>query len=276
MLQYVGTGMGLQHSGDVANAALYAKAEIAFVLLQSIRDKYHIWRYWRYFDDIFIILDSTCMHNLRRFFSAFKRECGYFRPELEEVSQTCVSMLNMEVYAYEGKAYTRVKFKATSLGTPLSWSSSHPPHVHMGWPISTLKSAMSLCSTPFSMLEAGNTFIQRFKSHNGSEVLITKLTCTLQNLVRARKSKILSACKASTPSTERDSSSWVVLPYHLLWSLASVYQSIFRWLNSMDSKNTLAHAGVQHIGFRLAYRNCQMPAYVLFNQICITKGGRLG
>jgi hypothetical protein len=102
-------------------------------------------------------------------------------------------------YAFQGKAYTRVKFKASSLGTPLSWSSSHPQHVHMGWPVSTLKSARALCSTSASMLTAGNTLIQRFKSHNADEVLITILSDLLHHLIRSRNSRGLPEKKVSTP-----------------------------------------------------------------------------
>lgn len=274
----VGAGMGLKHSSHLANLCLYLLAEKFFVLLPITMQTFGIIRYWRYFDDILIVLNHNDRVRIDRFFATFSSASECFIPDLEPVSNSSVSMLNMCVYIdCNSCLQTRAIFKSTSLGTPLSPSSAHAPHVHRSWPYSTLHNTLALCSTPRDMNIASAQYIQRFISHGAPDQLIFKLRSMLsQCKLRSRLSAAAAVVRTSPhplPVIDKvDHVSWCVLPFHPLWDKSGAYRSISGWLNGHDCHQIMMHAGVKYVGARISFSNILKPAYIHFNNWAVGRG----
>jgi hypothetical protein len=145
-----GAGMGLVHSSDIANFALWRLSEHDYACNSDVALDHGIVGYWKYFDDIFMI--TSDISRFKRWYHGCVTRSQCFVPEIEEISRVAVRMLNMCIYSDDrGVLQTRTHFKDDSLGVPMSPSSAHVSHVHSSWPVSTLVSALRLCSTVSDM-----------------------------------------------------------------------------------------------------------------------------
>ena len=134
----VGSGMGLIHSPDVTNYALYMQAEKDFLCTYNVREKYGLIDAIRYFDDLLIIFKERDDCIITNFVRDFKRVCGPFSFKIEEQGKA-VNMLNVHIFPNNNRLCTKAIFKDTSLAVPLSVHSAHPAKVHRTWPKSTLR-----------------------------------------------------------------------------------------------------------------------------------------
>ena len=69
-----GSGMGLLHSGDVADAALLKMAEARYAVMPSVMNCMGICKYFRFKDDILVIADDRKRQCVVRFLKEFKKK----------------------------------------------------------------------------------------------------------------------------------------------------------------------------------------------------------
>ena len=65
----IGSGMGLKSSGGISDYAFFVLAESEFMLNPSVRDQFGIRAYFRFKDDLLVILDGR-EGNVRFFLGA--------------------------------------------------------------------------------------------------------------------------------------------------------------------------------------------------------------
>eukprot|EP00438_Fugacium_kawagutii_P033550 Skav211084 [mRNA] locus=scaffold2002:133662:134778:- [translate_table: standard] len=93
----VGTGMGLNFSGELSDAAFYTMAEKWAISDPDIFGLAGILGYWRFKDDILIIVRSDCLRSFRSWFEQWKRRAGSFALEVDTISQDETVFLDLDL-----------------------------------------------------------------------------------------------------------------------------------------------------------------------------------
>ena len=146
----LGSGMGVECSGDTSDIAFYELAEKDFALNPEVQNKYDVQFYARFRDDILVILG--CDYELRvEFCQLFKQRCSYFKVLFESINRNSAVMLDLRLE--KGKRFDKTSIldismhiKGTSQGMPLSFFSEHLPSIHRNWPISRCMHYERCCS----------------------------------------------------------------------------------------------------------------------------------
>ena len=169
-----GTGMGLVHSGELADLCLHVRVERDFVCVDSFRQQYGLIRYYRFKDDVLTIMrDSSCV---LPFFHEYARRAGYYKVELEDVSGHLARYLDISIVRAGGTYTIRPFFKETTLNsTPLSVSSAHAPHVHGSWPLAVMRGLADKSSDDSILRKAKQTMIDRFVKFHHCPRVISRL-----------------------------------------------------------------------------------------------------
>ena len=92
-----GSGMGMACSGEVSDASLLQMAELPFILRDDIRRKFHIVAYFRFKEDILLIVGGSKLSR-RELIGQLRRRSACFELEVDELSNEGVSMLDIWVY----------------------------------------------------------------------------------------------------------------------------------------------------------------------------------
>lgn len=125
---FLGSGMGLGHSGHISNLAFYRRVERR--LLAKYQSDPRVIRYIRYFDDIFVLFDGAdIMHEFAR---ALNDYAAYFVIEERQVSQNSVQYLDLTITVKNDKLV--IEPTLNKMPKPLCPTSAHPMHVHASWP----------------------------------------------------------------------------------------------------------------------------------------------
>ena len=93
----VGTGMGLPHSGSLANSAFAGRVERTWLSRESTKAAYGIFLYARYMDDIIVVLRRD-FKLVRQFIQELSHRSGYFIMQVESCSLAHATMLDLELY----------------------------------------------------------------------------------------------------------------------------------------------------------------------------------
>ena len=165
-----GTGMGLVHSGEVADCAYFHRVERGRMDDKSYLARYKIDGYWRFKDDALLLVND--MDLAKQFIWDTMRLADYFVVECEAVSSTQVKFLEVMVEKTYERFVIRPEYKPTNLGIPLDTSSAHPVHVHTSWPKAVLRRAMLLSSTLHGAEAAREVLRQRFIQHFAPKPII--------------------------------------------------------------------------------------------------------
>ena len=174
-----GTGMGLKHSGETADAALAVKSEINYACKRAVMEAHNILAFFRFRDDVLLIASDKNNRSLtRKYVKRYIELSDYFRVLCEEVSSTKITMLDIEVSIRGNKFITAPTWKPTSLGIPLCTSSAHPKKVHEGWPIALIRRLGPLSSNLQNALRAKKLLVERFCQHLASEQVIATMKST--------------------------------------------------------------------------------------------------
>ena len=126
-----GTGMGMQHSSETADLALFNLMEKDILSNQERLQEYGIVGYYRFRDDILIL--GSNRPDARTFVQYLKNHSGCYQLEVEQVSSSVVQMLDLKLFNFRGTIRTSVAIKPTAMGMPLSAESIHPMSVHKSW-----------------------------------------------------------------------------------------------------------------------------------------------
>ena len=141
----IGSGMGLRHSGAIADLAFAMLAELPWALKPYNLSAYGIKTYMRFKDDIFVVANDKI--KLREWYWRLRDGATCFKTIVEQYSLSCVSMLQVTVSVEGSRLVARPKFKEMSLEVPLCTSSAHARHVHR-WPCSFIRN-LGLISTDY-------------------------------------------------------------------------------------------------------------------------------
>ena len=132
-----GSGMGLPHSGEVADM-VFLMNERKFILVSENIMKYSIKAYFRYKDDMMMIIDNTGS-NVPRVWYRYKICAAPFEVKMDSISQNECIMLDTRFFKGQrhcatGKMDYEVFFKHTSTGQTLNSDSFHLNSTHRAWP----------------------------------------------------------------------------------------------------------------------------------------------
>ena len=135
---FKGTGMGLNHSGFLANLAYYVKVEKAFV---SRLASLGIRKYLRYHDDIVIIFDTR---DALLAFTPYVKNTAYFKVLCNSVSCSYVEFLELGISIDSTTRNILVQPLLNKIPIPLCRSSCHEKGVHISWPSAVRNRAVVL------------------------------------------------------------------------------------------------------------------------------------
>ena len=132
----LGSGMGLKHSGDVADLSLYEELE-TWSTAESVLRENEIDGYWRFRDDILLLAGnrSKSVPYARQ----LVERGGIFKLKCEGFYESTVHFLDVRITRTNTMFEFGPEFKPTSLQIPLSQCSAHPGHVHSSWPTGQLR-----------------------------------------------------------------------------------------------------------------------------------------
>lgn len=133
------SGMGLTHSGDIANLCFIVKVE-SKVFTQSLGE-YGILAYKRYFDDCFFAFQS--LPEMRTTLRTFFNVQSYFRIIATNTSPTHVQFLELDVTNDGEKLLANMALRKQPI--PLCPTSSHSMSIHRAWPRAVLAINVALC-----------------------------------------------------------------------------------------------------------------------------------
>eukprot|EP00973_Karenia_brevis_P006469 880771-Karenia_brevis.AAC.1 len=137
-----GTGMGLPHSGEVSDAALYARMERG-LLNESTYQIHGILHYFRFKDDILLICSQRGAPGTQGFFQIMKQRAGYYKLTCDNVGRN-VRFLELNITIQDNYVRYSHALKPHAFTVPLSPLSAHHPSVHKGWPKAVVKRVQSL------------------------------------------------------------------------------------------------------------------------------------
>ena len=173
---HVGSGMGMNFSSEVADTAVYLDFERRFFLLQSVRTNLGIKAYFRFRDDLFMVIAST-----DGWAGKFGKEWHQYIDAVNspykldpwELSSVSLSWLDVNV-AFRPDLQRMVFspfIKPTSLAIPLSEDSEHHPSVHTSWPKAVLNRFSGNSSFHCDFLAARALLVDRLHRHGASRSL---------------------------------------------------------------------------------------------------------
>ena len=209
----LGSGMGLPHSGELADLVLLNCMERNFTCARKKRVDVGIQQYWRFRDDILIVGSNPT--GSRQFFNSMKARAKYFALKVESVSRTDIRYLQLTI-GIDRKAHKfwcAPTYKESSLGMPLSHRSCQPMHVHMSWPAAQISGLGGLTTTAEGAEHAKSTFIEKFVSHYSSPAIVDII----------RRTDPYKGSKTEKKNKDQDggmSKLWLVCGYHPSWRRA--------------------------------------------------------
>ncbi|CAE7505839.1 unnamed protein product, partial [Symbiodinium microadriaticum] len=149
-----GTGMGLPHSGEVADSAFAALAEDPWATNPATQASHNIDGYWSFKDDILLL--GSHKQRAKEFFWRLREMASFFKVKCETWNANEIQFLEVLVVknARKGCFETKPRYRDSNISKPLDISSAHPQHVHRSWPMALTHRARSLTNTPEGMKEA--------------------------------------------------------------------------------------------------------------------------
>ena len=165
-----GSGIGLRHSGAVADASMACLVEQdlqwAFALGVEV--------FLRFRDDVFVAAKNP--QCARAFIQEYQRRAACFcEVKLESTSVVVVTFLDMKVSKTpNGRLEFSPYVKKSARHLPLGGDSYHPPGVHSSWPVSECRRMLRRSSSAKDGLEWAMFKIGRFRHYGVQEHVLRK------------------------------------------------------------------------------------------------------
>jgi len=253
-----GSGMGLPHSGDIADLCLLLLIEL-WLLRPCVRAKCGIAFYLRFRDDALLAIAPK---RLDRVLDHIRVQAKFFKVE-EESRNIYAKFLNLKVFRVGSTIVTKYYRKETNVCLPLPANSGQHPSIHRTWPVQLLRSIDGLCSRQKHALEAVESLQHRF-----SEAIVPILW---PKDVRQHVCSIV-----SKPATAANQTLWMPLPYHP--AVARIFQTALRlsmeelrpYFNVVFGKDGL----LDIVNIRIAWSNHGRPLIFVLRQL--SEGGGRG
>jgi hypothetical protein len=198
-----GSGMGLTHSGETADAALANCMELGLINDPHAHTVHGLVAYYRFKDDILMIGDNRM--RIRALYKQMEERSKFYVLYTEGVSKSHARMLDT-LLTYDGnKIESSVAYKDTATDTTLSTGSAHHTQVHMMWPQAYVTRIFNLTTNQDKAAMEMSKFLKRLQRNFSAPEVINATIVKSRALLRgeSRKARDLSERKA-----------WLVLPYH--------------------------------------------------------------
>ena len=170
-----GSGMGLPHSGIVANISFYKRVEAKLATSDSLAS-HSVSKYSRYYDDI--VMMYTDRDKFKDFVGKMRHSAKYFTIECSAVSSECVQFLDLDVSLSGGRAVVLPNLDKTV--APLHPSSGQAEHVHRSWPKSVASRVGRLAGP--SAREYIQELILKYRRHNACDYTLSIMASNLKGL----------------------------------------------------------------------------------------------
>ena len=264
----VGSGMGMTFSGDVSDAAFYWMAERDFVLQPATRQRYCIYLYVRYKDDILTILGGT-RETRAEFVRVFRSKTDFFKLKVDSFSSSSIEMLDITIFkgprwSSTGLLDHKLFTKPSSQWQPLSIRSGQAPSVHNAWPNTQLQRVRGLCNNPADAFLAEQNFKDMYLASIGIDIFRAQSSSPSRSLTRS-----------GHPSH-------LVIPYRREWGSAKIAKTA-NDICRLWSTRLREHTRIKCDWIRIAWANpgrCLLHQVLGFNKMqhrqshkydCITK-----
>ena len=239
-----GSGMGLQHSGEVADSAFFHLAKRSLLAAAPVQRRFLIEAFFRFKDDMIVVARSppdallgSC--GLSALLRTVRVHARCFKLVVEAISSTSLPVLDVTVTVVRHKDGTAsLTFgpydKPTSIARPLSYTSAHPASVHNGWPFAVLRRKADQCANADAFYQVRARFVRKFVACHAPLHLIQRL-----NNFPFRKAE-----RTPQASSSALSSAWMPLPYHPAWRNAH-FSFALRQLHESTLVRSLSEALAQ-------------------------------
>ena len=215
-----GAGMGLLCSGELCDSTFYKTVEEQ--ILGNL-DRWGVIGYFRFRDDILVIIDSPYTTRLD-FVYSLKAKSTVWQLKVEAVSRSEVCFLDMCIFKGERWHTTKcldvtIYHKETAQKQILATHSLHPPHTHLSWPRSLIHRIFTLCNTRTYQFEELSRLKRMLADRCGMEHVLLVFDPPLR-----RAPKL--ACHDSRRVASR-----LIIPYHREWEIGSIHSTLQRILS---------------------------------------------
>ena len=253
-----GSGMGLPHSGTVANLSFLKRVELPLVDSSVFRAcKVHIYK--RYHDDIFAVHSSS--EGFLSFYYSMQSKAHHFVLKCTNVSSKGLKYLDTHICIHGTRLIVEPDLSKPVM--PLSATSGHSISVHRSWP-SALAHRVEFLASKSNFEHALRSVISKYRVCNASE-------CTLRILCSALNKTDPTVLPHPNSALQRNSavaSKWVKISFHPLWQrtlpriLASVgipphftWRPRIAWRNSFGALESCI-ASSNRLKIQLQTRRC--------------------
>lgn len=244
-----GSGMGLPHSGAVADACFWSLCEDGFIINnKQYLEGCGVKLYLRFKDDIWIWARAASgERRCARFITELMERAKItYTVELVDMSHHRVDFLSVGVSFKNGAFETKPVLKVS--GTPLSCTSAHASSVK-AWPVTYLKNLAGLCSDESVYETVKKEFVKTF------------INMSSPSFVSVLNSVEYEQCMAKRVKSERHSRGhgsdaavmWLVLPYHPAFEKAGMTSRINDVLKEPEWQRIAANLGIGRI--RVSWKN---------------------
>ena len=216
-----GCGIGLLHSGDVADAAFYSLVE-KILLDNDEFIRYGVVDWYRFRDDMCFLLHSGPL--FQKLLDRMRRLSGCFELKVEEVSTVELRYLDVVLRREDDRIVTYPYLKDPGLSRRLSCKSAHPREIHLAWPKMMLQRVPSLSNSDGGVA-AYNAELLRRLYNDGCLVHLTH-NKNMKSLKRVSRSSML----------------WLPMGYHPWWC-RQMKRAVSR-MNNDASLNSLLRMAV--------------------------------
>ena len=156
-----GSGMGLPHSGEVADAMLLVRER---AILRQFTPRGYV----RFKDDILILIDDDGNGSVGKFWYGMKAGLKPFVIKPDSISQTDAMMLDIHIYRINGttKLGYEPAMKVTGLGHVLNPTSYHHDAIHYNWPLAEARRIQKRSGSSVAFNKALMKFAERLNRFN--------------------------------------------------------------------------------------------------------------
>ena len=246
----LGSGMGLPHSGEVAESLL-ATRECECLLDDDFRNKYSILAYLRYRDDGVLLIDDNGDGNVAFCYRTMFDILMPFVVQVEEISQHTVNTLDLTLTINQTTGCIEYQpfIKPTALKVLLNPSSYHTKAVHKAWPLAETFRIQRLSCSNAHYHQAVFQFIELLEKHDvHSNVISTIKSCYLHSKQQWCRGtyQLLHAQWLQKQSRKQQTELWMPLPYHHVWAEGGVQKCIDDFNRDAYNRMLLESAGTAY------------------------------
>jgi len=194
-----GSGMGLLHSGDLADLC-YDFLVDEWIMRVSTTRAFGIKAYCRFKDDSIVIMPGD---KIDAFMNIVNHRSKFFEVTVDEITEYFAVFLNLLVCKAGTQLTIKHYTKPTATSIPLSSLSAQAPSIHRSWPASMCKTIDRLSTREADARKAKVQLWERY-------------SCSTVPLIKPSES----VGEKKTIKRDRTGTLWLTLPYHPASSMA--------------------------------------------------------